>query len=170
MSDSRLALALAASLATSAAAAGEVEVVKVDAVRGAANTYGFEVTLRHADDGWDHYADGWEVVGPDGTVLGTRVLYHPHVQEQPFTRGLSGVKIPAGALAEAVRPELVGLAFGDAKKRVVEGFEREFLLEALRSSGGNISRAAESIGMVRQSLQQKIRELGLRSEDWTNRN
>ena len=24
------------------------------------------------------------------------------------------------------------------------------------------------IGMVRQSLQQKIRELGLRSEDWTH--
>jgi arginine utilization regulatory protein len=50
----------------------------------------------------------------------------------------------------------------------VEKFEREFLLQALRESGGNISRAAESIGMVRQSLQQKIRELGLRSEDWTN--
>ena len=31
----------------------------------------------------------------------------------------------------------------------------------------NISRAAESIGMVRQSLQQKIRELELRSEDWS---
>ena len=28
--------------------------------------------------------------------------------------------------------------------------------------------AAEAIGMVRQSLQQKIRELGLRAEDWTN--
>jgi DNA-binding NtrC family response regulator len=59
-----------------------------------------------------------------------------------------------------------GLAFSDAKKRAVEGFERAFLLKALRRSGGNISRAAESIGMVRQSLQQKIRELGLRSEDW----
>ena len=37
---------------------------------------------------------------------------------------------------------------------------------ALRRSRGNVSRAAESVGMVRQSLQQKIRELGLRSEDW----
>jgi DNA-binding NtrC family response regulator len=58
--------------------------------------------------------------------------------------------------------------FSEAKKRAVEGFERTFLLQALRDNGGNISRAAESIGMVRQSLQQKIRELGLRSEDWTN--
>ena len=59
------------------------------------------------------------------------------------------------------------LPFSDAKKRAVEKFERGFLLQALRSSDGNISRAAESIGMVRQSLQQKIRELGLRSEDWS---
>jgi DNA-binding NtrC family response regulator len=58
--------------------------------------------------------------------------------------------------------------FSEAKKRAVEGFERAFLLQALRDNDGNISRAAESIGMVRQSLQQKIRELGLRSEDWTN--
>jgi DNA-binding NtrC family response regulator len=57
-------------------------------------------------------------------------------------------------------------SFSEAKKHAVEGFERAYLLAALRRSGGNISRAAESIGMVRQSLQQKIRELGLRSEDW----
>jgi DNA-binding NtrC family response regulator len=60
-----------------------------------------------------------------------------------------------------------GVTFSDAKKGAVENFERGFLLAALRSHGGNISRAAESIGMVRQSLQQKIRELGLRDEDWS---
>jgi len=57
-------------------------------------TYSFDVTVRHADDGWNHYADKWDVTAPDGTVLGTRTLYHPHVDEQPFTRSLSGVKIP----------------------------------------------------------------------------
>jgi len=72
----------------------------------------------------------------------------------------------AGAAASLV--DVSGLGFGDAKKRVVESFERDFLLAALRSHDGNISRTAESIGMVRQSLQQKIRELGLRSEDWTS--
>ncbi len=70
--------------------------------------------------------------------------------------------------AEAAVPGYGDLPFSDAKKRAVEKFEKNFLLEALRAHGGNISRAAESIGMVRQSLQQKIRELGLRSEDWTN--
>jgi two-component system nitrogen regulation response regulator NtrX len=62
--------------------------------------------------------------------------------------------------------ELVDMPFSDAKKRVVEDFERSFLLRALRDNDGNISRTAEAIGMVRQSLQQKIRELELRDEDW----
>jgi len=72
----------------------------------------------------------------------------------------------AESAPDAGASALEGLPFSDAKKRVVEDFERRFLLNALRKSGGNVSRAAESIGMVRQSLQQKIRELGLRSEDW----
>ncbi len=54
------------------------------------------VTLQHADSGWEHYADGWRVVDAKGSVLGHRTLYHPHVEEQPFTRSLSNVQIPAG--------------------------------------------------------------------------
>ena len=54
------------------------------------------VTLQHADTGWDHYADGWRVVTAEGKVLGHRTLYHPHVNEQPFTRNLSGITIPTG--------------------------------------------------------------------------
>ena len=44
-------------------------------------------------------------------------------------------------------------------------FEREFLLGALRRNGGNIKKAAEEVGMYRQSFQQKMRELGLSVED-----
>jgi len=73
---------------------------------------------------------------------------------------------PATASAPAACDAEDALPFAEAKRRAVEGFEREFLLRALRAHDGNISRAAESIGMVRQSLQQKIRELDLRSEDW----
>ncbi|MEL6550386.1 MAG: hypothetical protein AAFQ54_09095 [Pseudomonadota bacterium] len=54
----------------------------------------FSVTVAHGDTGWDDYADGWEVRLPDGTVLGTRVLAHPHVNEQPFTRSHT-IDIPA---------------------------------------------------------------------------
>jgi hypothetical protein len=56
----------------------------------------FSVTLHHDDTGWDDYADGWRVEDSDGTILGVRELLHPHVNEQPFTRSLSGVQIPDG--------------------------------------------------------------------------
>ncbi len=88
-------LALVA-LAPGRAMAGEADVVAVEAVAEAAGTWRFDVTVAHADEGWEHYADRWEVVAPDGTVLGARVLVHPHVDEQPFTRSLGGVAVPDG--------------------------------------------------------------------------
>lgn len=54
----------------------------------------FDVTISHPDTGWDHYADGWQVLDMEGKQLGIRELAHPHVEEQPFTRSLSGVRIP----------------------------------------------------------------------------
>ena len=83
--------------------AGEADVVDVQASKTSSATYSFDVTVQHADTGWDHYADKWEVLGPDGKVLGTRVLMHPHVNEQPFTRSLSGVQIPQGVKTVTVR-------------------------------------------------------------------
>jgi DNA-binding NtrC family response regulator len=83
----------------------------------------------------------------------------------------AGDEIEAGDLrlgpgAAPATPAPGELPFADAKRLAVEGFERDFLLRALRANGGNVSRTAEAIGMVRQSLQLKIRELGLRDEDW----
>lgn len=66
------------------------------AARKTANGWSIIVTLAHPDTGWDHYADGWEVLAPDGKSLGIRELAHPHENEQPFTRSLSGVQIPQG--------------------------------------------------------------------------
>lgn len=83
--------------------AGEVDVLKAVADRNADGSYRFSVTLRHDDEGWKHYADRWEVLGPDGTVLGTRILHHPHVDEQPFTRSLSGVRVPEGVREVTIR-------------------------------------------------------------------
>jgi hypothetical protein len=75
--------------------AGEADVLEVRAER-TGDSWRFTVTVAHADAGWDHYADRWDVLAPDGTVLGSRVLLHPHDSEQPFTRSLGGVAIPAG--------------------------------------------------------------------------
>jgi len=74
--------------------AGEADVVDVQAKMDSSDTWRFDVTVAHADTGWDHYADKWDVVGPGGKILGTRVLVHPHENEQPFTRSLGGVFIP----------------------------------------------------------------------------
>lgn len=83
--------------------AGKADVLAVEVTRTAPGTFSFDVTVRHADTGWKHYANKWEVVGPDGTVFGTRVLYHPHETEQPFTRSLSGVRIPKSVQQVTVR-------------------------------------------------------------------
>ena len=85
------------------AGAGEADVIEVKIDKKAAGIYDIEVTVQHSDEGWDHYADKWEVLDEKGTVLATRVLHHPHVDEQPFTRGLLGVKIDDGVSAISLR-------------------------------------------------------------------
>jgi DNA-binding NtrC family response regulator len=118
-----------------------------------------EAALAHlARHTWPGNVRELQNVIEQATVLGSA----PEIEVEDLNLG------PASVASESGRGEFSDLAFSDAKKRAVERFEREFLLRALRENDGNISRAAESIGMVRQSLQQKIRELGLRSEDWTN--
>ena len=90
------------SLATVLLVAGFAPAMSDDAsiesvsAKQAGDTWTFSVTLLHGDTGWDDYADGWRVVLEDGTEIGMRVLYHPHVDEQPFTRSQSGIKIPDG--------------------------------------------------------------------------
>lgn len=86
---------LAISFWSTTAMAGDVKVVDVKAYKEG-DSWTFDVTLEHEDSGWEHYADAWRVVSDDGKkVYGTRTLFHPHETEQPFTRGQSGIKIPA---------------------------------------------------------------------------
>jgi hypothetical protein len=73
--------------------AGEADVVAVEASQSTDKSWRFSVTVRHDDAGWDHYANKWAVFAPDGTMLGERVLAHPHDNEQPFTRSQSGIVI-----------------------------------------------------------------------------
>jgi hypothetical protein len=78
------------------AIAEEPVIEQVRVARDGQGLWRFDVTIRHPDTGWDHYADGWRILDMDGNELGMRVLLHPHVNEQPFTRSLGGVRIPDG--------------------------------------------------------------------------
>ena len=71
------------------------EITKVTAIE-LGGKWRFDVSILHPDTGWDHYADAWRVLDMAGNELGIRVLAHPHENEQPFTRSLSGIVIPEG--------------------------------------------------------------------------
>jgi hypothetical protein len=92
----RWVLALALFAAAGVTLAGEADVEGAKAARAGDGTWRFDVTIRSNDKGWEHYADAFEVLAPDGRLLGRRVLLHPHEDEQPFTRELDAVRIPAG--------------------------------------------------------------------------
>jgi hypothetical protein len=100
----RPALTLAAVLASiPAALAGKADVIEAKVTRAVDGTYSFSVTVKSDDTGWDKYADRWEVLTRDGKLLGTRVLAHPHENEQPFTREQFGIAVPAGVTEVIIR-------------------------------------------------------------------
>jgi len=88
---------LFSALISTAVSASGPEIIEAN-IRLSSNgpTYNFDVTVRHDDSGWDHYADRYEIRSPEGDILGVRILAHPHVNEQPFTRSVGGIQIPKG--------------------------------------------------------------------------
>jgi len=116
------AIAAVGALGSGAASAGPADVVAARAVCQG-DTCTIQATVRHADEGWNHYADRFEVLDPDGKVLATRVLQHPHVDEQPFTRALPGVRIPEGVDRVRVRAgdSVHGLGGAEVDVQIVRG-------------------------------------------------
>jgi hypothetical protein len=95
---------------TSTDGKGNADVLYVRALQASDGTWTFHATIQHPDTGWEDYADGWDVLTPDGTVLKpdpdspfTRLLLHPHENEQPFTRSQSGIDIPSDVTEVRVR-------------------------------------------------------------------
>ena len=112
--------------------AGNADVVFVRAVLESNGTWTFHVTVEHPDTGWEDYADGWDVLTPAGEVLRpdrssqfTRLLLHPHENEQPFTRSQSGIVIPEDVTQVRVRAH-----------DIVDGYGgREVVVDLMHSSG-----------------------------------
>jgi hypothetical protein len=111
---------------------GNADVIYVRAVLEQGGTWTFHVTVEHPDTGWEDYADGWDVLTPTGEVLRpdqssqfTRLLLHPHENEQPFTRSQSGIVIPEGVTQVRVRAH-----------DIVDGYGgQEVVVDLTRSSG-----------------------------------
>jgi hypothetical protein len=99
--------------------AANADVTYVRAVQTGAGVWTFHVTVKHPDTGWEDYADGWDVVLPDGSVVlpnpddpFTRLLLHPHETEQPFTRSQSNIAIPPDVTEVTVRAHDLVDGFG----------------------------------------------------------
>ena len=99
--------------------AGEADVIAAGATWAGDGMWRFSATIQHADEGWKHYCDAFEVVAPDGTVLGKRVLFHPHVNDQPFTRSSGAIKIPAGITRVMIRAHDSVHGFGGRQAQVL---------------------------------------------------
>lgn len=109
---------------TGIAMAGQVEVVKTRFDwRG--GSWHVSTTLRHDDTGWEHYADAWRIVTEQGEVLATRTLFHPHEDEQPFTRSLGNVSIP----------DNVSVVYVEAHDKV-DGWSKQRIRVDLRQAKG----------------------------------
>lgn len=82
--------------------AGEADVVNAIISTKGDGVFRIDVTVKHDDAGWEHFANRWDVLDLDGNILGSRVLAHPHDNEQPFTRSLT-VKLPKGISVVMIR-------------------------------------------------------------------
>jgi DNA-binding NtrC family response regulator len=72
----------------------------------------------------------------------------------------------AGTLEPGARADR---RFRDAKRNVVEAFERAYLEDLLQRHGGNVTGAAEQSGMLRSALQRLLRKHDLHSADFRRR-
>ncbi|WP_028671791.1 hypothetical protein [Saccharospirillum impatiens] len=92
-----LTLLLTVSQVTAESPAGQrfPDVIDVSVRSSADQRFTFQVTLSSPYDTPQRYADAFRVMTPDEATLGVRELLHDHASEQPFTRSLSGVVIPA---------------------------------------------------------------------------
>ena len=97
------------------AVADEADVTDVEVTCNASCT--FRVTVKHVDEGWIHYADRWEILSLERDILATRVLHHPHTEEQPFTRLLSGISLPADTREVILRAHDSVHGYGGAEIR-----------------------------------------------------
>ena len=109
---------------------------------GSSGNYNFSVTLDSKDLGCEHFANWWEVLKSDGTLVYRRVLFHSHVDEQPFIRS-GNVAIASDALVyvrahmNTVGYKGANLFYGSVDRGFseVDTIEFDHTIEALQPQG-----------------------------------
>ena len=103
------------------------------AVSGTPGDYTFDVSVESADIDCDQYADWWEVLSEDGSLVYRRILTHPHTDENgtsdpdapgnTFTRSGGPVQISADEVV-IVRAHMSNEGYNGMVMRgsVAEGF------------------------------------------------
>ena len=97
--------------------AGEADVIDVKVVKVDADVYRFSVTVRHKDEGWEHYVDRWDILDMQGNMLGSRTIMHPHDNEQPFTRSMT-LSLPLHVEKVRIRAHDTVHGYGGAEMQV----------------------------------------------------
>jgi len=99
-----------------------LEIVSVS-TSGNTNNYTFNVGISSPDTGCEQYADWWEVLTEDDTLVYRRILGHSHVNEQPFIRSGGPVTISEDQIV-IIRGHMNNLNYGVKayKGSVVSGF------------------------------------------------
>jgi len=90
----------------------------------------------------------------DGTELGMHDL-------MPASQKTPPMVFPGGTAEQFVDNEI---PFKDAKQRVVDAFEAQYLKAVLDKHGDNISRSARAAGLTRYHLRELAKRYGLRGE------
>ena len=104
------------------------QITNVVATQSSNGSWCFNTSVEHNDEGWGHYADGWEVIDLDGNQLAYRELLHPHDHEQPFTRSQCNIEIPKNVTKVAVRAKCKEHGYGgksiivDLKESIGAGY------------------------------------------------
>ena len=88
------------------------QVTHVEAVQSKDSSWCISATVRHNDEGWDHYANAWAVFDKDENEIAWRTLLHPHDDEQPFTREQCDIDIPEEVTKLIIRAKCTVHGFG----------------------------------------------------------
>ncbi len=105
----------------------KASIVSVSA-SGDEKSYTFNVGIESSETGCAQYADWWEVISEDGTLIYRRILAHSHVNEQPFVRSGGTIDITEGQIV-IIRAHMNTSGYGTDvfKGSVSQGFTKTTL-------------------------------------------